>query len=113
MDPLELSVRYAATHLAKLWAILPGAKMYCVVEFPKSNLTGSTVVRETDPKLVAIPLCEQRCEKGCCSIKTLPLRVCYALTVHKVQGMSIGPGETFEKRLLFTLRKVVWQIFQV
>ncbi|EJK52652.1 hypothetical protein THAOC_28052, partial [Thalassiosira oceanica] len=78
----------------------PGAKMYCVVEFPKSNLTGCTVVGATDPKLVAIPLCEQRCEKGCCSIKTLPLRVCYALTVHKVQGMSIGPGETFEKAVV-------------
>ena len=78
----------------------PGAEMYCVVEFPKSNLTECTVVGATNPKLVAIPLCEQRCEKGCCSIKTLPLRVCYALTVHKVQGMSIGSGETFEKAVV-------------
>ena len=94
----------------------PGAKMYCAVEFPKSNLTECTVVGATNTKLVAIPLCEQRCGKVYCSIKTLPLCVCYALTVHKVQGMSIGPGETFEKRLSFTLRMVRtvgWQILQV
>lgn len=75
----------------------PGAKMYCVVRFPKSNLTECTAEGETDSKMVAIPLSTQRCEKGCCSIETLPLRVCYALTTHKVQGMSIGPGEIFEK----------------
>ena len=28
------------------------------------------------------------------------LRVCYALTVHKVQAMSIGDGETFEKAVV-------------
>ena len=64
------------------------------------NLTECTVAGATDPKLVAIPLSTKRCEKGCCSIKTLPLRVCYALTVHKVQGMSIGAGETFEKAVI-------------
>ena len=79
----------------------PGAKMYCAVEFPKSNLTECTVVGATNTKLVAIPLCEQRCGKVYCSIKTLPLCVCYALTVHKVQGMSIGPGETFEKAVVY------------
>ncbi|EJK71700.1 hypothetical protein THAOC_06835 [Thalassiosira oceanica] len=78
----------------------PGAEMYCVVSFPKSNLAESTVVGASDTKLVPIPLTSKRCEKGCCTIKTLPLRVCYALTVHKVQGMSIGAGETFEKAVV-------------
>ena len=77
-----------------------GAKMYCVVRFPKSNLTECTVDGETDTKLVAIPLITKRCERNCCSIETIPLRVCYALTVHKVQGMSIGPDETFEKGVI-------------
>ena len=43
-----------------------------------------------------IPTFTSRCEK-ICSITKIPLRVCIAITIHKTQGMTIGPGEQFEK----------------
>ena len=51
---------------------------------------------QSNKKLVPITMCERRCDRGCCSIKTIPLRVCKGLTGHKVQGMSIGEGEQFK-----------------
>ena len=32
---------------------------------------------------------------------TIPLRVCVALTIHKSQGMTIGPGENFEHAVVY------------
>ena len=90
----------------------PGAKMYCVVRFPKSNLTECTVEGETDSKMVAIPLSTQRCEKGCCAIETLPLRVCYALTTHKVQGMALDLVK-YLKRVSSTLLMAECKMFLV
>ena len=37
-----------------------------------------------------IPFLTQRCERKCCSVTALPLRVCRALTIHKSQGMTVG-----------------------
>ena len=31
-----------------------------------------------------------------CIVTSIPLRVCKAITIHKAQGMSIGPGKSFE-----------------
>ena len=77
-----------------------GAKMYALVEFPNSNLSECTVHGVTDTKMVAIPTSTKLCDKKCCTIENLPLRVCKGLTNHKVQGMSIGPGEQFEKGVI-------------
>ena len=77
-----------------------GAKMYALVEFPNSNLSECTVHGVTDTKMVAIPTSTKLCDKKCCTIENLPLRVCKGLTNHKVQGMSIGPGEQFEKGII-------------
>ena len=44
--------------------------------------------------------CGDGAQEGWPAASILLLRVCYALTVHKVQGMSIGPGETFEKAVV-------------
>ena len=77
-----------------------GAKMYAIVEFTNSNLSECTVHGVTDTKMVAIPTSTKLCDKKCCTIETLPLRVCKGLTNHKVQGMSIGPGEQFEKGII-------------
>ena len=70
-----------------------GARMYVVVEFKKSKLSRPLVPGETNKKLVPIVLSTQRCNRGCCWIKTVPLRVCYGLTGHKTQGMSTGQDE--------------------
>ena len=71
--------------------------MYVVVEFEKSKLSRPLVPGETNKKLVPISLVTQRCDRGCCWIKTVPLRVCYGLTGHKTQGMTTGQGEQFKK----------------
>ena len=31
----------------------------------------------------------------------IPLRVCIAISIHKSQGMTIGPGEVFEKVVVY------------
>jgi hypothetical protein len=38
-----------------------------------------------------------RCEKKCCSIMTLPLCVCKAISIHKSQGLTVGPGKVWER----------------
>jgi hypothetical protein len=49
---------------------------------------------------VAIPVITERCEKGCCSVSTIPLRVCIAITTYKGQGITVGPGEMFEQLVI-------------
>ena len=34
--------------------------------------------------------------KKYCTVTSITLRVCKAITIHKAQGMSIGPGKSFE-----------------
>ena len=50
---------------------------------------------------IPIPVTTDQCEKRCCSITTIPLRVCKALTIHKSQGMTIGQNECFEKAIIY------------
>ena len=50
---------------------------------------------------IPIPVVTDRCEKKCCSITTIPLRICKALTIHKSQGMTIGPNENFERAIVY------------
>ena len=54
---------------------------------------------------IPIPVVTDRCEKKCCSITTIPLRICKALTIHKSQGMTIGPNENFEKAVVYLPEK--------
>ena len=46
-----------------------------------------------------------RCEKQCCTVTSIPLRVCKALTIHKSQGMSVGPGHPFESAVIYLPEK--------
>jgi hypothetical protein len=46
---------------------------------------------------VAIPVITEQCEKGCCSVSTIPLHVCIAITTYKGQGITVSPEEMFEK----------------
>lgn len=62
---------------------------YYVVEFPDSTLPRE-LVQGFDSTHVPIPFLTQRCERKCCSVTALPLRVCRALTIHKSQGMTVG-----------------------
>ena len=35
-------------------------------------------------------------KKNCCTVTSIPLRVCRAITIRKAQGMSIGPRKPFK-----------------
>ena len=79
----------------------PGANVYVVVRFEASCLKQTTVKHSQDSKSIPIYLTKSFCEKQCCYTTQVPLRVCKALTCHKVQGMSVGEGEIFEKGVLY------------
>ena len=49
---------------------------------------------------IQIPIVTDRCEKKCCSISIIPLRVCKAITINKRQVMTIGPQQIFEKSIV-------------
>ena len=46
---------------------------------------------EDHPTHVPIPLCHEICSRGCCAKQYVPLQLCFATTIHKIQGLSIGP----------------------
>ena len=49
---------------------------------------------------VPIPVTIEFFQKRCCTMSTVPLRVCIALIIHKSQGITIGNGEIFEKAIV-------------
>ena len=69
---------------------------YAVVDFPKCGIPPEKAWDRQNPTWVPIPLHTQRCEKKCCSVETLPLRIAKALTIDKSQGMTVGEGEFWE-----------------
>ena len=75
---------------------------YVIVEFSECEIPEEeNLIDGRNSKCVPIPVVEDRCDKKCCSIKTIPLRVCIAITIHKSQGMTIGEGEIFEKVVVY------------
>ena len=42
-----------------------------------------------------------KCEKRYCTVTSIPLRLCKALTIHKSQRMSVGPGNPFESVIMY------------
>ena len=50
---------------------------------------------------VLILFVKEMCEKKSCSVSSLPLRCCAALSIHKSQGMTVGPGQLFEKVIIY------------
>ena len=46
-----------------------------------------------------------RCEKKCCTVNSIPLRICKALIIHKSQRMSVGPGNTFKSAVIYLSEK--------
>ena len=75
---------------------------YVIVEFRNVDIPED---KKSFPNLsnnyVAIPVITEACEKRCCKMTTVPLCVCVALSIHKSQGMTIGPGESFEKVVVY------------
>lgn len=71
---------------------------YVIVDFPDFIINESEKCFPDLPK-TCIPIAPitLRCEAGCCSVTTIPLRVCKAITIHKSQGITAGPGRLWKK----------------
>ena len=70
--------------------------LYVVVDFPELKIPLDKAWDPNHPSWVPIPCLERRCEKKCCSAKSIPLRVCKAITIYKSQGMTVGPNQVWE-----------------
>ena len=46
---------------------------------------------KNNPSHVPIPIALRDCKKGCCLLKSVPLNISFARTLHKFQGQSVGP----------------------
>ena len=71
--------------------------LYVVVDFPDCTIPPESAWDPEHPTWVPVPVFERRCESKCCFQRTIPLRVCKALTIYKSQGMTVGPGHFWEK----------------
>lgn len=73
------------------------ALQYAVVDFPDCTIPEGSKFFVNKPRTyIPIPLAEERCDRKCCSVRALPLRCCKTLSIHKSQGMTVGPGKAFE-----------------
>jgi hypothetical protein len=70
--------------------------LYVVVDFPHCRIPEDMAWDQSHPTYVPIPVIRQSCEKKCCYVETLPLRVAKAITIDKSQGMTVGEGCIWE-----------------
>ena len=63
----------------KLIGALP---LYVVVDFPESTLS-LNLIPGSPSTHIPIPITTEICEKKCCSMTTIPLRICKAITTYK------------------------------
>ena len=75
----------------------PAMPAYAEMEVPGLVFPNGEVWDASRPTVVPIPPMDFRCESKCCTVRTLPLRVHKATTIHKAQGMTIGIGCAFKK----------------
>jgi hypothetical protein len=50
-----------------------------------------------NPRHIPISNVEFSCNTGCCKMRTIPLRVIKASSIHKAQGISVGPDEEIKR----------------
>jgi hypothetical protein len=71
---------------------------YLIVNFPDFEINKANKCFAHLPQTcVPISPVTLRCEKKCCSIMTLPLRICKAISIHKSQGLTVSPGNVWER----------------
>ena len=73
---------------------------YVVVDFPECTL-GHVFIHGSPTTYIPIPVTTDRCERKCCTITTIPLRVCKAITIYKSQGLTVGDGKIWEKVVIW------------
>jgi len=88
-----MAVRRCAGHVCNY-------QLPVVCDFPNVKFEPGKEWDPQNPTYVPIPPATIRCEKGCCTSTTIPLRVCKAITTYKSQGMSVGEGQIWTKIVL-------------
>jgi PIF1-like helicase len=61
---------------------------YVLVKFP--SYIGKPFINE-NPKVIPIVPLQRHCSKHCCLQNFIPLRLCFAKTIHSFQGQQAGP----------------------
>ena len=75
---------------------------YVVVDFPYSCIPPQHKIIPNKPSTcIPIPVSTDQCDKKCCSVTMIPLIPCVAITIHKAQGMTVGPNQIFEKVIVY------------
>ena len=75
---------------------------YVIVDFKQSTLSADeSMIKGAPSTWIAAPVVTNRCEKNCCLVSAIPLRVCIAMTIHKAQGMTVEEGMDFEKLIVY------------
>ena len=67
-----------------------------VVDFPGSCIPAADAWDPNHPTHVPIPLATVWCNKDCCSVTTVLLRVCKAATTFNSQGMTVDATQSWE-----------------
>ena len=70
----------------------PCLPAYVEFQVPGLKFPAGQVWDETRPDVVPIPVTECRCDRKCCSMRTIPMRVRKASSIHKAQGITVGSG---------------------
>jgi hypothetical protein len=69
---------------------------YVVVDFPFMKIPTDEAWDKKNPTWVPVPPTVFRCNKDCCTVTTMALRIHKATSVHKGQGISCGKGKPDE-----------------
>ena len=70
--------------------------LYVVVNFPQCT-PSHKFIEGSLSTYIPIPATTDRCEKNCCSISTIPLRVVKAINMYKSQIITVGLDQAWEK----------------
>eukprot|EP00957_Ditylum_brightwellii_P042072 3186986-Ditylum_brightwellii.AAC.1 len=78
---------------------------YATIDFPSINISKEKKCLPDAPRrTVPVSVNVFRNEKYCYMMDTFPLHVCKAISIHKYQGISAGPGKQWEMVVLILPR---------
>ena len=71
---------------------------YAIVDFPHSTIPHEDrLIPHLPSTCVPVPIVKARCDRGCCGMEAISLRMAISPTGHKSQCMTIARGEKFDK----------------
>ena len=74
--------------------------LHVVVEFKKSTLD-NPLMPGNPSAYIPILIVNDMCENKYCTICNIPLRICEVITLYKIQGLTVGPSQVWEKVIIW------------